>query len=91
MPKEELQPCPFCGSDDLNTGDSWSCGDGYVQCRKCESLVSAESQDEAFTRWNLRVHSPNKELVELLARLAASKYLDGVEWAEVEKYATCNK
>mgnify|MGYP003647717426 CR=1 FL=1 len=39
----------------------------------------------------LRVHSPNKELVELLARLAASKYLDGVEWAEVEKYATCNK
>lgn len=49
--------CPFCGSDNFEVGDNWSCGDGYVHCNGCNVTMSAATKKDAIRKWNIRVTS----------------------------------
>lgn len=60
MEKDELKPCPFCGSDELSHG--WqapgvdgSMNTGTVECHNCNAFIYAEGEDEAIAAWNSRV------------------------------------
>tara|TARA_R110000782_G_scaffold60630_1_gene125207 strand:+ start:405 stop:638 length:234 start_codon:yes stop_codon:yes gene_type:complete len=59
----ELQSCPFCGSKKIECGHKWSCGDGYVRCKKCGGMTSRNSMDEAIEAWTNR--TPTDYFVEL--------------------------
>jgi Lar family restriction alleviation protein len=50
----DLLPCPFCGSYNLDTGENWGCGDGYVSCEDCNAVVTAYDKSAAIKKWNLR-------------------------------------
>lgn len=50
--KQEMIPCPFCGSTDIDFLV------GYVHCKGCKSdgpHVSSASADDAVKAWNRRV------------------------------------
>ena len=64
----KLKPCPFCGSDDLETGDN---GYGYytVYCRKCgASRTWYQGVIPAQKGWNTR-HYNTKRCEEALQAL----------------------
>ncbi|MBS4016740.1 MAG: Lar family restriction alleviation protein [Dechloromonas sp.] len=57
---KELKPCPFCGGTNLETGDNWASGDGYVHCYGCGGHLGVEGdyrlrEEEAIRRWNVRI------------------------------------
>ena len=57
LDSSELLPCPFCGSSNLDHGDNWSCGDGYVHCNGCGCTMSSFADDreqDAMRKWNDR-------------------------------------
>lgn len=84
-----LQPCPFCGCDDLTMViDSW------IRCIRCETLGPTKDDPEAaVTAWNTRAdvgqfanikafcEKADRELATWAARLTASfhrtEYLEG--------------
>ena len=54
--KEELKPCPFCGSESIAVELH---GEYYVRCANCECQVAVvtplfDSKNEAITAWNRR-------------------------------------
>jgi Lar family restriction alleviation protein len=58
----KIQPCPFCGNEELQIGDNWSCGDGYIHCPACDVTMSCSNimssktrEQEAINKWNKRV------------------------------------
>ena len=55
MPKQEMKPCPFCGSQ--GTLNHYP-GDGYLpMCTKCDGMVEKwfKTEDEAIAAWNKRI------------------------------------
>ena len=55
MPKQEMKPCPFCGSQ--GTLNHYP-GDGYLHmCTKCDGMVEKwfKTEDEAIAAWNKRI------------------------------------
>lgn len=65
----DLLPCPFCGGTELSHGYSWPPEIGVVQCHSCDALVTADSEDEAITKWNRRA-APSAGLREALNAIA---------------------
>lgn len=53
---EELEPCPFCGSDEVNITEDCT-GDGYyVHCERCDAKSSmCYRKENAVNAWNRRV------------------------------------
>ena len=60
MDINNLKPCPFCGSS--NVVYKYTCGAGYVVCKKCESYGSLtrdikdanERKIVSINKWNQR-------------------------------------
>jgi Lar family restriction alleviation protein len=51
----ELKPCPFCGSDKVDTAGSAYYGDWYVLCPACGAAGPAErTEEESKVGWNRR-------------------------------------
>jgi len=59
MNKDELLPCPCCGSTDVGGAR------GIVHCYGCHLKVERDSTDDAVIAWNKR-SSLDAELVEAL-------------------------
>lgn len=58
--KEKLQPCPFCGSENLESGKNWYGGEGYVHCHGCGGHMEVNGlfedlETKAILNWNKRV------------------------------------
>lgn len=53
---EKFKPCPFCGSNNIRSGDNWSCGYAYVLCNNCGGMISQcySNEEEAIIAWNTR-------------------------------------
>ena len=53
---EQLKPCPFCGSTDLNFFCDVESGTYMVRCRNCSTLFKQYHavKDEAKEAWNRR-------------------------------------
>ena len=57
--KNELKPCPFCGSDDIDYGimSGTMKGFDYIQCQNCGAEVRSINNGkyiEAIEAWNRR-------------------------------------
>lgn len=57
---EELKPCPFCGSDDIDYGimSGTMKGFDYIQCQNCGAEIRSINNGkyiEAIEAWNRRV------------------------------------
>jgi Lar family restriction alleviation protein len=57
---QALEPCPFCGGDELSHGwDSpgidGSAHTGNVECHACNVLLYQGTEAEAITAWNTRI------------------------------------
>ena len=50
-----ILPCPFCGGVELESGDNWSCGEGYVHCSSCGVTMSSDTEESAIDKWNTRL------------------------------------
>lgn len=60
MSENELKPCPFCGSENMRTGnEKYITGkDIYIECTKCSARIQicAEyGEEELVKMWNNRV------------------------------------
>jgi Lar family restriction alleviation protein len=53
--KLKPDPCPFCGSSNLETGEVWDVPGGYVRCQ-CGAIMQCkeESESHAVNKWNKR-------------------------------------
>lgn len=52
--RENLKPCPFCGSEEVIMEDGY--GLFYVRCADCGASASyCETDEEAISAWNERV------------------------------------
>lgn len=72
MSEQELLPCPFCGSENLDVAQT---GIWWVTCQHCgaegrthdDDDHSFKTKERAITAWNIRTPSAtNKALVEAL-------------------------
>jgi len=73
MPKDNLLPCPFCGSSailkEIDCGDYWTY---YIQCNKCDITGEAYSTTthhensikNAIKKWNTRANSDRIKLLQ---------------------------
>jgi Lar family restriction alleviation protein len=56
--KQELKPCPFCGSDRLEKGSTVGINGRlrWIACKKCgaSSGLKNEAITDAIAAWNLR-------------------------------------
>lgn len=57
--KNELKPCPFCGSDDIDYGimSGTMKGFDYIQCQNCGAEIRSINNGkyiEAIEAWNRR-------------------------------------
>lgn len=76
----KLQPCPFCGSEDVDFWRIHEHGEqeGYVQCRKCWAQGPLEDNwMEAEHAWNKRsqMDALEAQLADARARLKAHRML----------------
>ena len=60
--KNELKPCPFCGSDDIEYGimSGTMKGFDYIQCQNCGAEIRSINNGkyiEAIEDWNRRVEN----------------------------------
>lgn len=60
--KNELKPCPFCGSDDIDYGimSGTMKGFDYIQCQNCGAEIRSINNGkyiEAIEAWNRRVEN----------------------------------
>lgn len=57
----KLEPCPFCGGDNLSMGilhQNSSGTDIYIQCDNCAAKIQLgenTGEEELFRRWNMRL------------------------------------
>ena len=56
-----LKPCPFCGSQDVDTTMDCMFGNFYVKCFNCYAVIPEPSstnytEKEAIEAWNRRVN-----------------------------------
>ena len=52
---EALEPCPFCGSDNLVLDNLTDQRTWFVSCDDCEiQQIAAYKKHEAIARWNMR-------------------------------------
>ena len=52
---DELKPCPFCGSTDLEWSNLGENDDWYVCCKSCDiQQIANYTKQVAFERWNNR-------------------------------------
>lgn len=90
--EEELRPCPFCGSDDIDA-KGWKGNDGSVGpcCNNCNATA------DSIEIWNTRATDPiieevaekiaimhiNDQLLKQMAEAleSADKFADGYHWA----------
>lgn len=78
-----LEPCPFCGGDELSHGVEMRYPDdiAHVQCHDCDAFVTAPTEAEAITAWNTRPQTLlERELVESLKEARAALHFHYVEW-----------
>lgn len=59
MSEIKLEPCPFCGSEDIQEGSRTSdlCTDIYIRCRTCGGkmqICEEYGEEELVNRWNRR-------------------------------------
>ena len=53
--EQQLLPCPFCGSADLELDNLVDEDDYFVSCRKCHvQQIANYTANEAVNRWNQR-------------------------------------
>lgn len=63
----ELLPCPFCGSEDVETDRI--CGEYFVQCNACKSGSEfTVKSEECIKQWNTRAPILSAEELEVLKR-----------------------
>lgn len=60
-----LEPCPFCGSGEIETYDGFAEFEGEadwaVFCNMCEATVCGNTEAEAITAWNTRLTAQSGE------------------------------
>lgn len=53
MPESELNPCPFCGSENLQVASAM--GEWRVSCVECDASVAMKpTREKAVAAWNQR-------------------------------------
>lgn len=52
----ELAPCPFCGNAKLDHayGDMGDHAEYWIECPKCEVILSRNTKAQAYADWNTR-------------------------------------
>lgn len=70
---DKLEPCPFCGSEDLEMG----CFDLAIFCNKCGVFFTLENSvdtEEIKTAWNRR--ALNKQFLNIIPQERGPEYTD---------------
>ena len=52
--QDKIKPCPFCGgiANFFVEPDAYDFDHYWLQCRKCQGYVIADTADEAVEKWN---------------------------------------
>ena len=57
----ELRPCPFCGSDDVEVVQLMPDSGFMTVCSKCPASIGAKTKDEAINLWNRRAGNEDEQ------------------------------
>lgn len=64
----ELKPCPFCGSDDVEVVQLMPDSSFMTVCSKCPVSIGAKTKDEAINLWNKRAgNEDERRITKILA------------------------